>query len=287
MSAPRDDLALRRLVLAVSVLRDLDVEPADDGFVLSAHPGVRVPWTLVDEVVGGHDPAGGTARRRLAQWLLLRGLVAGLGPDAGQVLRQSARAMALPADHAAHPGADWVAQEVLGGVLQGGVGLLGVLDDPLEVLPLPPSIARCAGVDTAAWWPQLEEHAHDMGRLVIQRLRREGAARQQVLRPVGGVDVPALLLSPALREHLAAGDGSGMRAVAVPMRSRGWFDLARIDPAFVGAAWSATAEHDRGLPYPVLVTADEVGAAPVSGRPLEALSDAVRDERWQRDVRYR
>jgi hypothetical protein len=70
------------------------------------------------------------------------------------------------------------------------------------------------------------------------------------------------------------------------MRSRGWFDLARIDPAFVGAAWSATIEPERGLPVPLLVTADEVGAAPVGGDVREALSDPVREETWKHDVRY-
>jgi hypothetical protein len=44
----------------------------------------------------------------------------------------------------------------------------------------------------------------------------------------------------------------------VPMRSRGWFDLARIDPAFVGAAATATAPDERGITSPLLVTVDEV-----------------------------
>ncbi|MFP5347523.1 MAG: hypothetical protein ACLGIA_10900, partial [Actinomycetes bacterium] len=65
-----------------------------------------------------------------------------------------------------------------------------------------------------------------------------------------------------LRGYLAAQDGSGMRALAVPMRSRGWFDLARIDPVFVGAAWTATEEPQRAFPGPLLVTADEVTAPP-------------------------
>jgi len=55
-----------------------------------------------------------------------------------------------------------------------------------------------------------------------------------------------------------------MRAVAVPDRRRGWLDPSRIDPAFVGAAWTATDPPWRGIAVPLLVTADEVGAA----RPL-------------------
>ena len=48
----------------------------------------------------------------------------------------------------------------------------------------------------------------------------------------------------------------------------------------------ATAEPERGLPVPLLVTADEVGAAPVGGDVREALSDPVREETWKHDVRY-
>jgi hypothetical protein len=159
----------------------------------------------------------------------------------------------------------------MGGALECGIGLLGVLDDPDEVVPLPPSLVRTADVLVRVWWPGVVEHASSMGRLAVERLRRDeqgarrrgsGAADQLVLRPVGGVDVPTLLATHVVRRHLARSDGSGLRAVAAPMRSRGWYDLARIDPAFVQAAWAATDEVDRGLPRPVLVTADEVVAAP-------------------------
>jgi hypothetical protein len=127
-----------------------------------------------------------------------------------------------------------------------------------RVTPLPPGVALAAGVDTVRWWPHLKRHADRMGALAAARLGRDGTA-EGVIRPVGGCDVLALLASPSLRRHLATGDGTGMRAIAVPMRRRGWYDLNRIDPAFVGAAWSATEELDRGLPRPLLVTADEVG----------------------------
>ena len=87
-----------------------------------------------------------------------------------------------------------------------------------------------------------------------------------MLRPVGGCDVPTLLASATLREHLVAGPdrspGSLLRAVAVPDRTRGWFDLARIDPAYTGAVWAVTDLRDRGLRRPVLVTRDEVARAP-------------------------
>jgi hypothetical protein len=287
---PGDQLPLRRLVLAVSVLEGLDLEPHDAGVLLTG-PNVLVPWDELEQTVRGHlgradDPDDATARLRVSVLLRLLALVADLGPTAPVVLRQAARALALPQDHAVHPGSDWVQEQVLGGVLQCGVALLGVLDDPVQVLPLPPVVAQAAGVDPAEWWPAVREHAEGMGHLAVQRLRRDRGGRQQVMRPIGGVDVPTLLMAPALRGYLADGDGSGMRAVAVPMRSRGWFDLARIDPAFVGAAWSATAEPERGLPVPLLVTAHEVGAAPVGGDVREALSDPVREETWKHDVRY-
>ncbi len=287
---PGGQLRLRRLVLAVSVLEDLDLEPRDAGVLLTGRR-VLVPWEALEHAVGGHlgrvdDPDDATARLRVSALLRLRALLADLGSTAPVVLRQAARALALPHDHAVHPGPDWVQEQVLGGVLDCGVALLGVLDDPVQVLPLPPAVAQAAGVDPADWWPAVREHAEGMGHLAVQRLRRDRGGRQQVIRPVGGVDVPTLLLAPALRRYLADGDGSGMRAVAVPMRSRGWFDLARIDPAFVAAAWSATSEPERGLPVPLLVTADEVGAAPAGGDVREALSDPVREETWKHDVRY-
>ena len=188
-----------------------------------------------------------------------------------EVLRGSARLLALPADHAAHPGAGWSLHRPMGGALECGIGLLGALDDPDELVPLPPSLVRTAGSRCASGGPASWRTPRRWGGCsstgsgaTPHGTRRPAAATdsQLVLRPVGGVDVPTLLTTHVLRSHLARSDGSGMRAVAVPMRSRGWYDLARIDPAFVQAAWSATDELQRGLSRPVLVTADEVALAP-------------------------
>jgi hypothetical protein len=76
------------------------------------------------------------------------------------------------------------------------------------------------------------------------------------------------------------------------MRSRGWFDLARIDPAFVGAAAAATEPELRGVLRPLLVTTDEVGLAaggvPVEQLAREALADPARHRgEPHRDVLYR
>jgi hypothetical protein len=82
-----------------------------------------------------------------------------------------------------------------------------------------------------------------------------------VLRPVDGCDVLTLLATWPLRRELAASDGTGLRQVAVPDRTRGWFDNRRVDRDFIAAAWSATAPEHRGVGAPLLVTADEVALA--------------------------
>lgn len=288
MPPASDILALRGCVLAVSVLEDLDIEPRERGLVLAGAPPVSVGWSVVRAAIGPHPPGSVVARRRLTEWLRLRRLVADLGADAGSVLRQAARAVAIPCDHPAHPGRSWVLERPLGGALEAGLGVVGLLEDPDAVVLLPPGIVATTGASARLWWPAVREHAEGMGHLAVQRLRRDAGQGRAVLRPIGGVDVPSLLLSRALRRHLATEDGSGMRALAVPMRSRGWYDLARIDPAFVAAAWSATDEWERAYPVPLLVTADEVSPALAGGDAVrEALRDPVGETSWQRDVRYR
>jgi hypothetical protein len=79
-----------------------------------------------------------------------------------------------------------------------------------------------------------------------------------------------------------------MRAVAAPVRTRGWLDLARIDPAFALAAASIADPEQRGFERPVLVTAEEVVLVREGGRPAEiVLRDPAPDESWERDVLYR
>ena len=261
---------LRRAVLAVSVLDDVDLTPTDDGVVVEGARPAHLTWDDL-QLAAGAAP-GQSVHQQLSRLLRLHARATALGDDVAEVLREQARLLALPPAHVVHPGPGWVLHRPMGGALDCGIGLLGALDDPDEVVPLPPSLVRAAGVPVQVWWPGLVAHASAMGRLAVDRLRRDelGPRRrgtsaidhQLVLRPVGGVDVPTLLTTHVVRRYLAGSDGSGMRAAAVPMRSRGWYDLARIDPAFVQAAWAATDELDRGLPRPVLVTADEVVVAP-------------------------
>lgn len=96
-------------------------------------------------------------------------------------------------------------------------------------------------------------------------LLTRGGRYAGMLRPVAGSDVLTLLAGSGLRRALAAGDGSGMRAVAVPARAQGWYDLTRVDPAYVALAWQLTDEVDRGVRVPLLVTADEVVSASIRG----------------------
>jgi hypothetical protein len=248
-------VALRRCVLAVSVLADVDVVPSDDGVTLPGPPAVTVGWAEI-ATAAGPDPTGAVARLRVEELLRLHTVVAALGPEAAERLRATARVVALPPGHADHLGIGWVRERLPGGALELGVGVHGLLGEGDRVTPLHPGVARAAGVEGSRWWPQLRRHADRMGALAAARLGRDGT--EGVLRPVGACDVLALLASSSLRRHIATGDGTGMRAVAVPMRRRGWYDVSRVDPAFVGAAWSATDELERGVPRPLLVTADEV-----------------------------
>ncbi len=295
-SRTRGQLVHRQAVLAVSVLDDVDLTPHPDGALLDGPSPVLVPWADVAEAIGPHAALEPVAHRRLSECLRLHRLVADLGPMAADVLRRSARLLALPPDHASHPGPGWVRARPMGGALERGIGLLGVLNDLDDLVVLPPSVARVLGADP--WWHDLVSHADEMGNLCVNRLQRDHRSRydrgtcatqtQLVLRPVGGVDVPTLLTTPAVRSYLASSDGSGMRAVAAPMRSRGWYDLARIDPAFVQAAWAATNEHDRGLRRPLLITVDEVVLGPAGGDMVAAsLADPVATSLFARDVRYR
>lgn len=271
MPTPVPPVALRQCVLAVSVLADVDLVPDDNGVVVPGSPDGRsagqesqeatplhVTWAEVAETLGGLDPMSSAGRLRVTTLLQLYRLVADharRAEDVAPKLRNAARALALPADHPLHAGPGWVRQRLQGGALDLGVGLLGLGGDPDDVQPLPPSLARRLDLRPELWWPDLDDHVERMGGLAATRISRDG---RPVLRPVGGCDALTLLASSALREHLATGDGTGMRAVAAPNRRRAWFDLAQIDPAYTAAVWSITEEAERGLPTPLLVTRHEV-----------------------------
>jgi len=251
-----DTPPLRQCVLAVSVLRDLDLTPSDSGVLLPGPRTATVEWTAIHDAVGSHDPSGPIARRRVENLLRLHRVASDLGAAAAERFRSASRVVALPPAHAEHPGADWVREPLRGNALDLGIAVIGLVGEMDRTIPVPPSVLRAIEVDAQDWWPGLREHAERMGSLSAARLTRDGITG--LIRPVGGCDVLALLSSRTLRRHLADSDGTGLRALAVPTRRRAWFDISQVDPAFVRAAWSLTDEHERGLPVPLLVTADEV-----------------------------
>jgi hypothetical protein len=274
--------ALRRCVLAVSVLDDVDMVPTDDGIVLTGVPELTVSFEQVAAAIGTADPAGPTARRRLELWLRARRAIADKSLDE---LAETIRPVGLPIGHELHPGPSWVRQPVLGGCLDLGVGFVGLFRDaPEAVVVTPQTVLDAAGIDPGPWWRGATEYLENMGALATTRWRREP---RSPVRPMGDCDVVTLLASSLFRGALCA-DAGGMRAMAAPVRTRGWLDLSRIDPAFAQTAAALADDESRGFPRPLLLTFDEVSMVSDGGRPAEiVLRDPATDEkRWLRDVLY-
>ena len=268
-------------MLAVSVLHDVDIEPAALGTVLPGTPTVWVPWAEVRRALAGHD-AETTGRHRLANWLTACRWAADLSPEH---LVQRLRPVGLPVAHVLHPGLDWVRERVLGDALDLGLGAVG-LDpaDPDRVILLPATAIDAAGLNQERVWVRTRTMLDDLGRLAAERVRRDTRGQ---LRPLGDCDVVTLLGSRALRAALAE-DAGGMGAAVVPMRTRGWTKLALIDPAFGPAAARATDPVHRGFDRPLLITADELTVVAEGGRVQSlALRDPAVDEPWLKDVLYR
>lgn len=273
---------LRRGVLAVSVLHDVDLEPAALGLTLPGTPPVWVPWAECRRALAGHDPET-TGRRRLAGWLQARRWAADLSAEH---LVQRLRPVGLPVEHVLHPGLDWVRERVLGDALDLGLGAVD-LDpaDPDRVVLLPPAALAAAGLDQDQVWVRARTLLNDLGALAAERVRRDTRGQ---LRPLGDCDVVTLLGSRSLRAALAA-DAGGLAAAVVPMRNRGWTKLGLIDPAFGPAAARATEPEQRGFDRPLLLTADELTLVAAGGQAQTlALRDpAVPEEPWLEDVLYR
>ena len=261
---------LRRGALAVSVLHDLDVEPAPLGVTLTGEPAVWVSWGECREALVGEDPESPAGRVRLAAWVVARRWAADVGPDG---LRQALRPVGLPVDHALHPGPAWVQEKVLGGVLDLGLGAVGLdPEDPDRVVLLPPPALEAAGLDRARCWTAVRARLEELGALAGERVRLDPKGQ---LRPFGDADAVTLLGARSLRQALAR-DAGGMLAAAVPMRRLGWTRMALIDPAFAPAAAAASQAADRGFARPLLVTADEVTMVPEGGNPQRlVLRDAA------------
>lgn len=275
------DRELRQCALAVSVLCELDLTPSDDGVVLPGTPQVEVSWDECAVALGQADPSSDDARRRLERWLRTRRQVA---DRTIEELAEMARPLGLPVGHPLHPGPDWTYQHVLGGALDLGFGFVGLDPSaPDAVRIAPPRMLEATGIDPTPWWYDATEYLENMGAMAAVRFRRN---RRVPLRPMGDCDVVTLLGSTMMRGALLAGS-DGMRAVAAPMRTRGWLDPSRIDPAFVIAAAAATEPEERGFARPVLITTDEVVMAQTGGNPAEiVLRDPAPATPWQRDVLY-
>lgn len=275
-------LELRRGVLGVCVVYDLDLLPEDDGVTLTGEPPVHVSWTQCRRALAGTDPESAEGRARLAAELLARRWCADAGPESvAEVLRP----VGLPVDHACHPGLDWVRERVMGNALDLGLGAVGLdPEEPDRVVLLPASVVDALGLDHDEAWAVARERLERLGELAAERTLRDPKG---VLRPFGDCDAVTLLGARSLRTALAAAYG-GLGAAVVPMRQRGWTRLALIDPAFGPAAAAATAAEERGFVRPLLLTPDEVSLVPEGGRPEHiVLRDAAVDGPWARDVLYR
>jgi hypothetical protein len=281
MGAPTA-VELRRGVLAVSVLHDLDIEPARLGVTLTGSPTVWVSWGECRRALAGHDPETLLGRERLSRWLVARRWAADL-PVAD--LRERLRPVGLPVDHELHPGLDWVRRRVLGDALDLGLGAVDIdPSDPDHVVLLPQPLLDAVGIDAESAWVEAEAYLERMGSVAGERLPLDPRG---MLRPIGDCDAVTLLGAHSLRAVIAAAAG-GMGAVVVPMRRRGWTRLALIDPAFGPAAAAATAPGERGFTRPLLVTPEELALASEGGRPEQLpLRDPASDEPWLKDVLYR
>ncbi|BEP16239.1 hypothetical protein acdb102_45500 [Acidothermaceae bacterium B102] len=272
---------LRALVLGASVRHEIDYEPTDAGIRLAGVPPLDISW---DELALAADdaPVGSERGRQLmARWLTSRRWIAERSLDE---LTERARPIGLPVGHPLHPGEDWVRVHVLGGALDVGVGFVGLAEGrPDDVVLVPEGVLAAFGLESARWWAASLSYLEDMGAMAVVRWRRNP---RHPLRPMGDCDVVSLLGSAVLRGALA-GDQGGMRAIAVPMRSRGWLDLRGIDPAFSLAAAALTDPLDRGFSRPLLLTAEEVALVPEGGRPAEVvLRDGAPSTVDSRDVLY-
>ena len=283
----RSVLGRRQAVLALTVLQDVDLLPGDDGVGLPG--GGRLTWADVEAALGpwaqrpGHPATG----RRLRAAVEVVQLLHSNGVDG---LLDRLHAHGEPVEGSAgHPGLGWVRNVVPGAALHLGLGLsdLPGVPGPTSLPPLP-TVSHALGTRAFVAFEEARTDLERLGGLLVARLARDTAeGRPAVLRPVGTADVVTLLASRRVRRFLAQGDGTGMRAAAVPVRDRGWFDLARIDPAYVTAAWSASDARERAFPRPLLVTVDEVCSPTPDGDVLSGvLADPAAEPTW-RDVRWR
>lgn len=273
---------LRRCALAVVVMHDVDVLPSPHGVVLPGSPDVVISWAECRRAIAGADPESQAGRLRLKAWLQLRRWLADRPIED---LAERARPYGACVESPLHPGLDWVRRRVLGDTLDLGFGFVGIdPDQPDLVIPVAHELLRAAGIEPTPWWPTAVVYLERMGEMAADRIDRSPLAP---LRPMGDCDVVTLLGSRTLRQAIVEGVADGMRTVAVPMRTRGWLDLNRIDPAFSAAAARLTEVEDRGFDRPLLVTREEVVLAREDGDVVRAgIEDRLAPVIDIRDVMY-
>jgi hypothetical protein len=271
---------LRRCALAVAVMHDVDVVPASNGVVLPGSTEVLLTWAECRRALAGAPPESEQARQRLKRWFQMRRWLADRPLED---VAERARPYGSWVESPLHPGLDWVRRRVLGDTLDLGFGFVGIDPaDPDLVVPVPQQLLQSAGVEPAPWWPTAIVYLERMGEMAAERL-----GRNPQLRPMGDCDVVTLLGSRTLRHAIVKDLREGMRTVAVPMRTRGWLDLNRIDPAFSAAAARLTPMEDRGFDRPLLVTRDEVVIARADGDVIRAgIEDKLATVVDIRDVLY-
>jgi hypothetical protein len=271
---------LRQCALAVAVMHDVDVLPSPQGVVLPGTPSVLITWPECRRALAGAAPDTEEARQRLKRWFQMRRWLADRPLED---LAERARPYGVWVESPLHPGLDWIRRRVLGDTLDLGFGFVGI--DPAQpdlVMPVPHQLLRSAAVEPSPWWPTAVDYHERMGEMAAERL-----GRNPQLRPMGDCDVVTLLGSRTLRHAIVDGLPNGMRTVAVPMRTRGWLDLNRIDPAFSAAAARLTPMEDRGFDRPLLVTRDEVVIARADGDVIRAgIEDRLAKVVDIRDVLY-
>jgi hypothetical protein len=263
-------------------MHDVDLVPSPHGVILTGDPEVLVTWAECRRAIAGAELESDTARIRLKTWLHMRRWLADRPLED---LAERARPYGVSVESPQHPGLDWVQRRVLGDTLDLGFGFVGLDPDrPDQVLPVPQQVLRAAAIEPSPWWPTAVVYLERMGEMAAERLARNVRAP---LRPMGDCDVVTLLGSRTLRSAIVKDIPDGMRTVAVPMRSRGWLDLTRIDPAFSAAAARLTHIDDRGFDRPLLVTREEVVIAREDGDVVrQGLEDHLADVVDLRDVLY-
>ncbi|HEX4015737.1 MAG TPA: hypothetical protein VHX15_03285 [Frankiaceae bacterium] len=251
---------LRRLALAVSVLYDVDLQPQQDGLLLTGPPEVHVSWETLNTVIEGADRrAGGEATEALRLKALAAWLTARIAIAAGD---SELVALGIPSGQRPNPGAAWIREVIPGDALYLGFGY-----GP-DRRPMPAGVLEHAGIDIAKEWQRVRSELERLGTLAAERERRQ---TRRAIKPFGSADVVTLLGSASLRRELVSSEGDGMIALIVPLRTRGWRATYVSDPAYGPALAAAMPELERGFHRPLLVTAEEISEVRPGGDPMRTL----------------